>query len=329
MANVSSFSGAMPVIPGGLVETGYVQRTTNYTSTATTIAAATSAFTDLTFIADGGPYMVEVFFPQVSFTGAYTLGCFVNAAGTDIGQIIYVGPTSASHGAYGSYRYTPSAGATTINFRAATNTGTATYSGGAGGTGAYPPSFLRVSKIVNQNNGLKPFWTPPIVTQLPTNPRVGDQVIYAADATNGVYWYLTYDGLGTYPWKFIGGTPLIATQGSGGQTSSSTYQTTNIPSISAPLSGDYVATFGGYAQKATATVGAADMTFGLHLNSSVQSTATETASTQNDGGTPATTVRVNGASAGQAFDVRWKSSASLNAAFSAIRLTITPIRVSN
>lgn len=246
MANVSSFSGAMPVIPGGLVETGYVQRTTNYTSTATTIAAATSAFSDLTFVADGGPYMVEVFFPQVSFTGAYTLGCFVNAAGTDLGQVIYVGPASASHGAYGSYRYTPSAGSVTINFRAATNTGTATYAGGAGGSGAYPPSFLRVSKIVNQNDGLKPVWTPPIVTQLPSQATVGDSVLYAADATNGVYWQLQYDGLGTYPWKFIGGPALYAYVDTDQLTASTTYAdlATAGPSVTASLSGDYDVSWG-------------------------------------------------------------------------------------
>jgi hypothetical protein len=100
--------------------------------------------------------------------------------------------------------------------------------------------FLRVSKIVNQNDGLKPFWTPPIVTQLPSQATVGDQVIYAADATNGVYWHLQYDGLGTYPWKFIGGAPLrssVATVGV--QTTINTFQNLSGPSVTAPLAGDY------------------------------------------------------------------------------------------
>jgi hypothetical protein len=107
--------------------------------------------------------------------------------------------------------------------------------------------MLRASRIVNQNNGLKPFWTPPIVTQLPTLAQVGDQVLYAADATNGVYWHLSYDGLGTYPWKFIGGAPLTAsavgTYSSPATGSTSNYVNSGLsgsPTITAPLAGDYI-----------------------------------------------------------------------------------------
>lgn len=101
--------------------------------------------------------------------------------------------------------------------------------------------FLRVSKIIQPNNGLKPFWTPPVVTQLPSQATVGDQVIYAADATNGVYWQLQYDGLGTYPWKFIGGAPLGTQHDNGTQYTLthaiSTYA--DILTTTVPLAGDY------------------------------------------------------------------------------------------
>jgi len=102
---------------------------------------------------------------------------------------------------------------------------------------------IRVSKIVNQNDGLKPFWTPPIVTQLPSNATVGDQVVYAADATNGVYWSLYYDGIGTYPWKFVGGGPLSNTTAGGNNSRGSYGAITTGPSVTVPFAGDYEVEF--------------------------------------------------------------------------------------
>jgi hypothetical protein len=119
--------------------------------------------------------------------------------------------------------------------------------------------MLRASRIVNQNDGLKPFWTPPIVTQLPSQATVGDQVIYAADATNGVYWHLSYDGLGTYPWKFIGGSALastVLTEQSLGATAVTYIDLSTVgPQITAPLAGDYKIEWGANAViNATVTV---------------------------------------------------------------------------
>lgn len=86
----------------------------------------------------------------------------------------------------------------------------------------------------------------PLVTVLPSSAAVGDQRIYKADATNGVFWHLVYDGVGTYPWKFIGGGALSASAGGTFTTpatgSTSTYVNSGLsgsPSITVPLPGDY------------------------------------------------------------------------------------------
>jgi hypothetical protein len=58
-----------------------------------------------------------------------------------------------------------------------------------------------------------------------------------------VYWSLYYDGIGTYPWKFVGGGPLF-TQWTAGFSTSSTGWTTDtaFTGFSIPLAGDYLVT---------------------------------------------------------------------------------------
>ena len=114
------------------------------------------------------------------------------------------------------------------------------------------PPFLVTNYIIKAlpdapRSGLAYGSTPPIVTALPANPQFGDVVTYVADATNGVYWDLQYDATGTYPWKFIGGSPLTAsavgTFSSPATGSTSTYVNSGLsgsPTITAPLAGDYI-----------------------------------------------------------------------------------------
>jgi hypothetical protein len=245
MANVSSFSGAMPVIPGGTVElsaTTFAGGTINGTSADASSSSFATPWT-ATFVSDGSPVLVEV--------EAIRLAAGSNASGSAAFLTVFLdgvfqgrimradapANTILGIGASGWLRVTPSAGSHTVEikqFRVNTD-------------GSMETGYLRVSKIVNQNDGLKPFWTPPIVTQLPSQATVGDQVLYAADATNGVYWQLQYDGLGTYPWKFIGGAPLTAsavgTYSSPATGSTSTFVNSGLsgsPTITAPLAGDYI-----------------------------------------------------------------------------------------
>jgi microcystin-dependent protein len=88
--------------------------------------------------------------------------------------------------------------------------------------------------------------SPPVVTQLPFNASFGDEVLYLADSTNGIYWHFRYDGQGTYPWKFIGGAPLHSYVDADQATSSTSYAdlATVGPSISSLLPGDYDITWG-------------------------------------------------------------------------------------
>jgi hypothetical protein len=50
-----------------------------------------------------------------------------------------------------------------------------------------------------------------LVEALPTSSSlVGDTCTFIASKASGVFWLLIYDGEGEYPWKKIGGPPLVA-----------------------------------------------------------------------------------------------------------------------
>ena len=117
---------------------------------------------------------------------------------------------------------------------------------------AYLSDTPSYTQALAQN--LKNLTTTPVVTQLPSKPTVGDRVIYTADATYGVYWQLLYDGIEPYPWKFLGGAPLLGYVASvGQQTTTSTWQNLSGPSATLPLAGDYdVAVEAGYNDASTA-----------------------------------------------------------------------------
>lgn len=128
-------------------------------------------------------------------------------------------------------------GTTSTDSSAAQNTG-------GGGRHAVVPPFVVVNYIIKWSDdvprgGMTASWTPPIVTTLPVSPSFGDQVTYAADAANGVYWLLQYDASGTYPWKFIGGPPLVDVVAGGSATASASYVALSGPTRSIVLPGDY------------------------------------------------------------------------------------------
>lgn len=84
-----------------------------------------------------------------------------------------------------------------------------------------------------------------IVTGLPvTGLTVGSRCIFDT-GTAGVMWWLIYDGVGTYPWKKIGGPPLYAASNvTRSLTNQLTYASlpTDPLTIVAPLAGDYLMT---------------------------------------------------------------------------------------
>jgi len=96
--------------------------------------------------------------------------------------------------------------------------------------------------------------SPPVITQLPTNPAIGDEVYYLADLTNGIYWHLKYDGQGTYPWKYLGGPSLSAIVVAQTTTAAGT-ASGGTPSVAIPLAGDYTVNYGGLTTTTTGTAG--------------------------------------------------------------------------
>lgn len=81
-------------------------------------------------------------------------------------------------------------------------------------------------------------------TSLPSSPADGDEIFFAADATNGVIWHLRYrsGASGSYKWEFVGGPPLISEVATSESTTSTTYAnlTTTGPTVTLPLAGDYI-----------------------------------------------------------------------------------------
>ena len=131
----------------------HIERTTTYTVSATTLAAAADVFSsDLTFTADGtSKYLIE-FYCQRFETGTANQFVFVNlvdGSGTGLGSLAGVLNVSSTTyaPAFARVFYQPAAGSFSINVRATKSGGAdgAIY-GGSGGTGATSafPMYLSV-----------------------------------------------------------------------------------------------------------------------------------------------------------------------------------------
>lgn len=145
-------SGAVAwVLPPGY-EWDYVQKTTNTNITNTTEGTADTILTGNAVTFDGAPVMVEWWSPSVQTPGT---------AGAIILVILFEGATvigyfnapvgvagSENYGSQGGrYRFTPTAAAHTYHVKAIVTAGTGVVGGGAGGTGAFLPTFMRITKV--------------------------------------------------------------------------------------------------------------------------------------------------------------------------------------
>lgn len=91
---------------------------------------------------------------------------------------------------------------------------------------------------------------PTYQTSLPGSPTDGDEIYYAADATNGVIWHLRYRSASAsaYKWEYIGGGPLYSENSAGITVTSTSYVAAGSadPAVTVPLAGDYDISFGVY-----------------------------------------------------------------------------------
>ena len=176
---------------------------------------------------------------------------------------------------------------------------------------------------------------PTPVTVLPSNPFDGQEVLYLADATNGVVWHLKYrkGSASAYKWEYVGGAPLVS-QSLAGVTSASIATSTwsaiaSAPSITVPLAGDYdfINVAGVQPNTAAATVA-----------TGVKVGATEPAINTNAAyqymGTPAANVvlshaeRITGVAASTVLLQRyWQNGAAQTLGRTEAHLRVVPVRV--
>lgn len=165
----------------------------------------------------------------------------------------------------------------------------------------------------------------------------GQTVFYqnATMATSGVVWRLRCNAgsSSAYKWEFVGGSPLSA-EGSGPSSNTNTSYstgTTNIPSVSIPLAGEYSVEYGAQG-RSEANVCWSDVFLAPHYGGTILSTSeiymvgscNSVISVQ----TMENTVRRTLATAGSNLDVRYRiQQSSRTFSMWMMRLSATPIRV--
>jgi hypothetical protein len=137
------------VMPG--YELGYVQSTSNQTTTQTVEASATTIFTMASITFDGSTACrFEVYSPFVFNSTSAGLRLNLWEDSTNLGYLTLANSASGSTQLplYVVYYKTPSAGAKVYTVRMyVTSSSTATFGAGAGsGAGVYMPSFFRITR---------------------------------------------------------------------------------------------------------------------------------------------------------------------------------------
>lgn len=138
-------------------EFDYVEKTSNTTISATTEGTANTILTANAVTYDGSQIVeIEFWAPSVQTpTGSESIiliGLWVDGSiGGYFGAPVRVNSATGNGNVYGAFsgkvRLTPSNASHTYSVRAYVTAGTGTVLGGAGGTGAYYPCFLRQTKV--------------------------------------------------------------------------------------------------------------------------------------------------------------------------------------
>lgn len=110
----------------------------------------------------------------------------------------------------------------------------------------------------------------PLVGSLPRAPYDGQEVYYIASSAFAVVWHLRYraDSPVAFKWEYLGGPPLSAQQGAGGNqtTANNAAYTamTTTPSLTLALAGAYNLSFDGAIQLQAAALGQANVSLALN-----------------------------------------------------------------
>lgn len=185
-----------------------------------------------------------------------------------------------------------------------------------------PSSILWLTTIALGREPLRDWG---FVTALPsTSLVIGDRCSYVADLANGIVWALIYDGQGTYPWKKIGGPPLLAEIATSQTTTSTTYAAlaTAGPSITVPLGGDYDVEIG---CRSLHSANNALMSYDIGGTGAVDADAITGAGTSFESG-PRKRRKI-ALAAGTALVSKYKGNGAGTATFAERLMTVDPVRV--
>lgn len=110
-------------------------------------------------------------------------------------------------------------------------------------------------------------------TSFPSTPADGQEYVYVADATNGIFWKFRWYATSSY-WAFVGGAPLysvIATQEATTSTAFTALATPG-PIVALPFAGDYDVEIG-FAGSIPAIAGVDELIMSYKIGASAASTA--------------------------------------------------------
>lgn len=166
------------------------------------------------------------------------------------------------------------------------------------------------------------------VTALPTKDLyIGRQILFKAAL--GIYWVLVYTKEETFPWAKIGGPPLRVEDTANRTTTAVTFQTTNAPSVNAPLAGDYRVGWGAQtARVGNITTGDGGAKIEVFKAGVATGLLVEVRDDNQHRGAPAFMVRPLTLAAGNAMQSRYRANvAGTGAEFDRLFIELDPTRV--
>ena len=173
---------------------------------------------------------------------------------------------------------------------------------------------------------------PTYETSLPGSPVDGQEIYYAANATDGVIWHLRYrsGSSSSYKWEFLGGSPLRDAVATDQNTSSTTYTglTTAGPSVTVPLAGDYEVYIEGNMYAVGTTTNSMLMSYKIGATNASDDDAAEGMNAGSTRGVTHTSVRRHtSVAASTQFLAQYRAGSATQVNFRRRQMVVRPIRV--